>query len=30
MDDGTGFRHVARATERQCTVEGLRSGVLYK
>ena len=30
MDDGSGFRHVARAAERQCAVEGLRSGVLYK
>lgn len=30
MDDGSGFRHVARAAERQCTVEGLRSGILYK
>jgi len=31
MDDGNGFRHVARSTgERQCTVQGLRSGILYK
>lgn len=30
MDDGSGFRHVARSDERQCTVEGLRSGILYK
>lgn len=30
MDDGAGFRHVARSTERQCTVEGLQSGLLYK
>lgn len=30
MDDGSGFRHVARAEERQCTVGGLRSGILYK
>ena len=32
MDDGSsaGFRHVARSVERQCTVQGLRSGILYK
>jgi hypothetical protein len=32
MDDGSGagFRHVSRSAERQCTVQGLRSGILYK
>ncbi|KAL4434999.1 hypothetical protein ABPG77_003824 [Micractinium sp. CCAP 211/92] len=30
MDDGSGFRHVARSAERQCTVHGLHSGILYK
>lgn len=30
MDDGGGFRHVARSPDRQCTVQGLRSGILYK
>lgn len=30
MDDGSGFRHIARSAERQCTVHGLHSGILYK
>ena len=30
MDDGSGFRHIARSAERQCVVHGLRSGILYK
>ena len=30
IDDGSGFRHVAHATERSLTVQALRSGILYK
>lgn len=32
MDDGSGsgFRLVTRSLERQCIVQGLRSGILYK
>ena len=30
MDDGSGFHPVSHYVERQCTVQGLRSGILYK
>ena len=30
MDDGSGFRYVARSVERQCTIQGLCSGIVYR